>query len=69
VSITDPGRVAYTREQAAEACGLTINAIGAAIRSGALRAKKTAGKDAKKPGKYLITHQALVDWLDNLEDA
>lgn len=64
-------KLAYTREEAAELCGLGVESIRKAINTGALRAKRSAksSEQGKGLGKYLITHQALVEWLDQLEDA
>lgn len=55
-----------TREQAAEACNVSLDTIRRAINSGALRAKRT-GKEGG--GKYLIRTEALHEWYDTLEDA
>lgn len=55
-----------TREQAAEACNVSLDTIRRAINSGALQAKRT-GKEGG--GKYLIKPAALEDWYDTLEDA
>lgn len=58
-------RLAYTRKEAAEACGVSEDTIRRAINSGALRAKRTG----RTGGKYLITAKDLESWLDGLEAA
>lgn len=62
-------RLAYTRKEAAEACGVSEDTIRRAINSGALRAKRTSRKGDKATGKYLITAKDLQAWLDELEAA
>lgn len=63
-------RFAYTREEAAAACGVSVDTIKRAIRTGALRAKRSGRNDKGEPaGKYLIPSQALQDWLDSLDAA
>ena len=72
-------RLAYTRTQAAEACGVSPDTIRRAIATGALRAKRTSGQskkaardkdpNAKPTGRYLITAKDLQAWLDGLEAA
>lgn len=61
-----PGQFAYTREEAARLCSVSIDTVRRAINKGTLRAKRT-GKDGG--GKYLITEKAIRDWLETLEDA
>ena len=55
-----------TREQAAEACNVSVDTIRRAINKGALRAKRTGDEGG---GKYLIAPEALRDWFDGLADA
>jgi excisionase family DNA binding protein len=55
-----------TREQAAEACNVSVDVVRKAINSGKLRAKKTGENGG---GKYLIHPDALHEWFDGLEDA
>lgn len=64
-------KLAFTTEEAATATGLSVDTIKRAIRSGALRAKRTAANDAdgKGRGKYVITADALTKWLESLVDA
>ena len=59
-------RIAYTLEEASEQVGVSQDTLRAAVREGALRAKRT-GKAGG--GRYLFTHSALVAWLDGLVDA
>lgn len=59
-------QLAYSREDAARLCSVSVDTVRRAINKGTLRAKRT-GKDGG--GKYLITEQALRDWLETLEDA
>ena len=58
-------RLAYSRKEAAGACGVSEDTIRRAINTGALRAKRTGPKG----GKYLITAKALEEWLEGLEAA
>lgn len=63
-------RLAYTREEAAHLCGVSLDTIKRAIGSGRLRAKRSAVNEKGDPaGRYLITPQAIQDWIDGLEDA
>lgn len=63
-------RLAYTRDQAAEACGVSEATIKRAIASGRLRAKRTAINDDGDPtGKYLILAADLTAWLEGLTAA
>lgn len=55
-----------TREQAAEACNVSLDTIRRAINKGTLRAKRTG---AEGGGKYLISPDALAEWFESLEDA
>lgn len=63
-------KLAYTRQEAAEACGVSEDTIKKAINAGALKAKRS-GKtdDGDGVGKYLITTTALNAWLEQLADA
>ncbi len=60
------GRLAYSRDEAAQACGVSLDTIRRAINSGKLRAKRL-GKDGG--GKYVVTAKSLAEWLEQLEDA
>jgi hypothetical protein len=70
-------KLALNTEEAAIATGLSVDLIKRAIRSGALRAKRsgvlekdtTRGKAGDPAGRYLVTVDALQAWLDSLEDA
>lgn len=66
-------KLAYDRREAAEACSVSEDTIKKAVASGALRAKRSGRKDDKADGdgvgKYLITHDALLAWLEGLADA
>lgn len=63
-------RLAYTREETAHLCGVSLDTIKRAIGSGRLRAKRSAVNEAGDPaGKYLITPAAISEWLEGLEDA
>lgn len=59
-------RLFLTRAEAAEACGVALDTIRRAIKSGALKAKRT-GKNGG--GKDLIRVSDLEKWFDGLEDA
>lgn len=60
------GPLYFTREQAAEACNVSLDTIRRAIGSGKLRAKRTGDNGG---GKYLIAPAALEDWFAGLPDA
>lgn len=62
-------RLAYTRKEAAEMCGVSIDTIARAKNSGALKAKRLTEDEAQKGGKELYTPAALQAWLDGLADA
>jgi len=70
-------KLALNTAEAAIATGLSQDVIKRAIRSGKLRAKRsgvlekdtTRGKAGDPAGRYLVTVDALREWLDGLEDA
>ena len=70
-------RLALNAEEAALATGVSVDTIKAAIRSGRLRAKRSGqlkkdtnrGKEGDPAGRYLITVDALHEWIDGLVDA
>lgn len=70
-------KLTLNTEEAAIATGLSVDTIKKAIRSGALRAKRsgrlendtTRGNAGDPAGRYLVTVPALEEWLDGLEDA
>lgn len=63
--------LAYNARQAAAEVGLSKDTIENAIRSGALKAKRSGktNADGRQTGRYLIAHRDLVDWFNSLEDA
>lgn len=63
-------KLAFTREEAATACGVSLRTIIRAINTGALKAKRSSRDDDGNPtGKYLILADDLRAWLDSLEAA
>mgnify|MGYP000996520595 FL=1 len=70
-------KLALNTAEAAIATGLSQDVIKRAIRSGKLQAKRsgvlekdtTRGKAGDPAGRYLVTVDALREWLDGLEDA
>lgn len=62
-------RLAFTRREAAEMCGVSEDTIRRAKNSGALKAKRLTKDETKKGGKELYTLAALQAWLDGLADA
>lgn len=62
--------LAYTLNSAASATGLSRSTIERAVKSGALRAKRTGRtEDGEPAGSYLILAADLQAWLDGLVDA
>ncbi len=55
-------RLAYTRQEAADSCGLSYSIIDRAIKSGALR-ERWPGK-----GKSIILRADLEAWLDDMPE-
>lgn len=55
-------RLSYTRQEAAEVMGVSLDTIRRAIKAGTLRAKK-------KGRVILVSPDALRDWFNGLEDA
>lgn len=62
-------RLAYTRKEAAELCGVSVDTLAKAKNSGALKAKRLGEDETKRGGKELYTYAALVAWLEGLNDA
>ena len=62
-------RLAYTRREAAEMCGVSEDTIRRAKNTGALKAKRLTKDETKKGGKELYTVAALSTWLEGLADA
>jgi excisionase family DNA binding protein len=64
--MSDVQRLSYTRDEAAEAMGVSKDTITRAVNAGALRAKRTGDRGG---GKYLISSASLLAWFDSLQDA
>lgn len=62
-------RLAYTRKEAAEICGVSVDTIARAKNAGDLHAKRLTKDEDRKGGKELYTEAALRDWLEGLPDA
>jgi hypothetical protein len=64
-------KLAYTREEAATACGVSVDSIKRAINRGDLRAKRSAKhpETGEPTGKYLILAADLQAWLEGLAAA
>lgn len=62
-------RLAYTRKEAAEICGVSEDTIGRAKATGALRAKRLTKDETQKGGKELYRLEDLQAWLEGLADA
>lgn len=62
-------RVAFTRKEAAEMCGVSVDTIARAKNAGELKAKRLTKDETLKGGKELYTLAALTSWLDGLADA
>lgn len=62
-------RLAYTRKEAAEMCGVSEDTIRRAKNAGALHAKRLTKDETRKGGKELYTEAALRQWIDGLADA
>lgn len=55
-------KLAYSREEAADATSVSVDTIRRAINSGQLRAKKVGTR-------VVVTEQALIAWLEERPDA
>lgn len=64
-----PARLAYTRREVAEMCGVSEDTIRRAKQSGALRAKRIKRDETLKGGKELYRLEDIQAWLDGLADA
>lgn len=62
-------RLAFTRKEAAEMCGVSEDTIRRSKNAGALKAKRLTADETKRGGKELYTLAALTSWLDGLADA
>lgn len=62
--------LAYTIATASAATGLSRKSIDRAIKSGALKAKRSSvTEDGEPAGSYVILADSLQAWLDGLVDA
>lgn len=66
VTVGDVPRLFLTRQEAALACGVSLDTIRRAINRGELRAKRT-GRDGGGP--YLVRVAELEAWFEQLPDA
>ena len=57
-----PHKLAYSRREAADACGLSVDVIDKAIKAGNLRAVRPKVGD-RKLATILIMHAELERWL------
>lgn len=64
-----PTRLAYTRQEAAQMCGVSTDTIARAKDAGRLKAKRLTKDETRKGGKELYTRAALEAWLESLADA
>lgn len=62
-------RLAYTRKEAAEMCGVSEDTLRRAKNSGALKVKRVKRDETKAGGKELYRKADLEAWLDSLGDA
>lgn len=68
--MTTATRMYLTREEAAQATGVSLSTIIRAIAKGDLKAKRSGRDDDGNPaGKYLISVKAIEEWFDGLADA
>ena len=59
-------KIAFTKAEAAAACGVSPKTIERAVKSRALLGKRTGENGG---GPYLFTRAELEAWIDGLEDA
>jgi hypothetical protein len=62
-------RLAFTRKEAAEMCGVSTHTISKAKNAGALKAKRLKDDESSAGGKELYRLEDLRAWLDGLADA
>lgn len=62
-------RLAYTRKEAAEMCGVSEDTIRRAKNAGLLKAKRLTKDETRAGGKELYRLADLEAWLDGLADA
>jgi excisionase family DNA binding protein len=55
-------QIAYTRKQAAEQVGVSVDVIDRAIRSGDVRATRPM-VDGRRISTVLVTHEELLRWV------
>lgn len=62
-------RLAYSLATAAQETSLSKATLERAIKSGALRAKKSSvTEDGEPAGSWVILHDSLTSWLEGLAD-
>ncbi len=62
--------LAYSIAKAVEVSGLSRASLDRAIRSGALKARRsTRNEDGEGQGKYLVKHADLEAYIDSLPEA
>ena len=59
---TTTAKLAYTRREAAESCGVSVDVIDKAIKAGDMRAVRPT-IDGRKLATILIRHIELERWL------
>lgn len=64
-----PLRLAYTRREAAEMCGVSVDTIRRAKAKGDLKAKRLTSDESRAGGKELYRLEDLQAWLEGLADA
>lgn len=62
-------RLAYTRKEAADMCGVSEDTIRRAKQAGVLKAKRLTNDEKQKGGKELYRLADLNAWLESLADA
>lgn len=62
-------RLAYTRKEAAEMCGVHPDTISRAKAAGKLKAKRLTNDESRAGGKELYLLADLRAWLESLADA
>lgn len=62
-------RLAYTRKEAAEMCGVSEDTLRRAKNAGQLRAKRLTKDETRAGGKELYRLEDLQKWLESLADA
>ena len=62
-------RRAFTRREAAEMYGVSVDTIRRAKNTGALKAKRLTNDETRAGGKELFRLEDLEAWFDGLADA